>query len=219
MRSQKKLDFGTHELIPFGLIRAAGTSVDWSDVLRSAQAGDESALDSLLAGHRDQLRALADDALPPRLKARIDASDIVQQTCLSAFRRIGEFQGNAPAQFAAWLQQIHQHNTQNAIRDQLQTQKRGDARDEPLPADVDDPRSNTPSQHAMRQEESQALWLALARLPEDEREALQLRYLEGLTLVQVCEQLDLTKDAAIWRLQKGMKHLRQWLPPGIDDTG
>jgi RNA polymerase sigma-70 factor (ECF subfamily) len=177
------------------------------------------ALDLLLSGQRDQLRALADQALPARLKARIDASDIVQQTCLSAFRRIGEFHGSSPAQFAAWLQQIQQHNLQNAIRDQLQTQKRGDGREGALPDAVGDARADTPSQQAMRREAAEALSRALEQLPDEERQALRLRYLEGLTLVQVCERLDLTKDAAVWLLQKGLKHLRQWLPREVDDAG
>jgi RNA polymerase sigma factor (sigma-70 family) len=70
----------------------------------------------------------------------------------------------------------------------------------------------------MQQEESLQLAQALQQLPEDEREVLRLRYLEGQTLVQISEQLGLTKDAAVWLMQKGMRRLRQWLPRQDGET-
>jgi RNA polymerase sigma-70 factor (ECF subfamily) len=187
--------------------------VDRAELIRQAQTGDEAASGELLQDHRAQLRQLADHALPVRLKARVDASDIVQQTCLSVFRQIGEFQGQDAAQFAAWVRQIHERNIQNAVRDQLRTQKRGDGLEERLAGqDIGAAGQATPSCHAMRQEDNLQLAKALERLPVDERDVLRLRYLEGQTLVQVGEELGLTKDAVVWLMQKGMKRLRQWLP-------
>jgi hypothetical protein len=109
----------SHLFVPIGLAR---TTVGAADLIRQAKDGDETALASLLSAHRDQLRHMADRALPDRLKARVDASDIVQQTCLSAFRQIALFEGSDPAQFAVWLRQIHGRNIKNVVRDQLQTQ-------------------------------------------------------------------------------------------------
>lgn len=180
------------------------------DLIRQAQDGDEAALASLLSAHREQLRQMADRALPDRLKARVDASDIVQQTCLSALRQIEQFEGNEPAQFAAWLCQIHDRNIKNAVRDQLQTQKRGDGREVPLEGDA--AAGITPSQHAMQRESEQLLAQSLDQLPADEREVLRLRYIEGQTLGQISEHLGVTKDAVVWQMQKGMKRLRKLLP-------
>lgn len=183
------------------------------NLIRQAQSGDEAALGTLLAAHRDHLRQMAEQALPSRLKARLDASDLVQQTCLSAFRQIGEFQGTEPAQFAAWVRQIHERNIQNAIRNQLQTQKRGDGREEFLAGhDLDAANQITPSRDAMRREDAALLLEALDRLPEEERDVLRLRYFDGRTLIQISEDLGITKDAVVWAMQKGMKRLRQWLP-------
>lgn len=187
--------------------------MDRADLIRLAQAGDEVALDALLKSHRDQLRQVADHALPVRLKARVDASDIVQQTCLSVFRQISDFRGSDPAQFAAWVKQIHERNIQNAVRDQLLTLKRGDGQEERLSDhDVAGAEQLTPSHHAMQREAATQLAESLERLPEDERAVLRLRYLDGRTLVQIGEDLGLTKDAVVWLMQKGMKRLRQWLP-------
>lgn len=187
--------------------------MDEAELIQRAQQGDEAALGSLLAVHRDHLRQLADRALSPRLKARIDASDIVQQTCLSVFRQITEFEGSDPAQFAAWVRKMHARNIQNVLRDQLQTQKRGDGREEHLDGqDLNAGQQATPSQQAVLHEDAVQLARALERLPEEERAVLRSRYLEGRTLVQIGQDLGLSKDAVVWLMQKGMKRLRQWLP-------
>jgi RNA polymerase sigma-70 factor (ECF subfamily) len=191
--------------------------VDLAELIRHAQTGNQAALGLLLKAYRKHLRQLAEHGLPDRLKTRVDASDVVQQTCVSVFRLIAGFRGSDPEQFAAWLQVIHERNIQNAIRDQLRTRKRGDGLELHLAGqDVIASEQATPSRHAMRQEESAQLARALDRLPDDEREVLRLRYLEGQTLVQVGDELGLTKDAVVWLMQKGMKRLRQWLPRSGD---
>lgn len=171
------------------------------------------ALASLLDAHRNHLRRLADQSLPERLKARVDASDIVQQTCLSVFRQIQHFEGGDSAQFLAWMARIQERNLQNVIRDQLHTQKRGDGREAPLAADEAETASqNTPSQHAMRREEMAQLAHALQHLPAEEQDVLRLRYLDEQTLPQIAAQLELSKEAVVWRLQKGLKRLREFFP-------
>lgn len=193
--------------------------MDTVSLIQQARMGDEAALGRLLERHRDHLRQIADQALPARIKSRVDASDIVQQTCLSVFRQIAEFEGSETPQFVAWLRQIHERNIQNAVRDQLQTQKRGDGREESLAdREVQAANAGTPSQHAMQQEASVQLAQGLEQLPEDERQVLKLRYLEGLTLVEIHERLGLSKDAVVWLMQKGMKRLRRSLPSDEQDN-
>jgi RNA polymerase sigma-70 factor (ECF subfamily) len=186
--------------------------VETVDLIRRAQAGDQEALGQLLAAHREELVRLAAERLDPRLRGRLDASDIVQQTCLSVFQRIAGFQGSEPAQFAAWLRQVHEHNIQNAVRDQVQTQKRSAGSEVPLSGDdLGASRQATASRHAMQREDAARLEAALGQLPADQRDALHLRYFEDCTLGEVAEQLGLTKDAVVWLLQKGMKRVRQLL--------
>ena len=60
-------------------------------LLARARAGDREALGELLENNRDYLRNLADRLLDDRMGRRIDASDVVQQTCLSVHKQIGEF--------------------------------------------------------------------------------------------------------------------------------
>jgi RNA polymerase sigma-70 factor, ECF subfamily len=185
-----------------------------ADLIHRARSGDRAAVNELLGEFRGQLLAAAERALDPRLQSRLDASDVVQQTCLSVFRQLNEFVGDEPAQFAAWLKQVHERNIQNAIRDAVHVRKRSVSHEEPLGnRDVHAHRQSSPSQQFSRQEEAGRLSQVLAGLPADERQVLELRYLEGLTLQQVSDHVGLTKEAVIWRMQKGMQRVRSQLSP------
>lgn len=190
--------------------------MDTADLIRRARAGDQAALGQLLASYREQLRTQADQTLDPRVKVRLDASDLVQQTCLSAINQIEHFVGEDAAQFGAWLRKIHERNILNAVRQQRETLARTVVRNEPLPdSGLEDGGLATPSQLAMRQEEAARLEAALAQLPPAQRDVLRLRYLLGHTLEQVSGELGITREAVVWQMQLGLKQLRRLLaePP------
>jgi RNA polymerase sigma-70 factor (ECF subfamily) len=183
-----------------------------ADLLHRARSGDRAAVNELLGAFRGQLLAAAERALDPRVRSRLDASDVVQQTCLSVFRQLDEFVGDEPAQFAAWLKQVHERNIQNAIRDAVQVQKRSIDQEERLgERDLHVHQQSSPSQHLARQETAGELSRVLGELPPDERQVIELRYLEGWTLQQVSDHVGLTKEAVIWRMQKGMQRVRRLL--------
>jgi RNA polymerase sigma-70 factor (ECF subfamily) len=181
-------------------------------LLARARAGDREALGELLENNRDYLRNLADRLLDDRMGRRIDASDVVQQTCLSVHKQIGEFVGQDAAQFAAWLRQIHERNIRNAVRDQLHTEKRAISREERLPdGDAHAIRQTTPSQHVVRREESAKLAKAIGQLVEDEREALHRRYLEGQSVAEIAAAMGLSKDALARLFKRAMKNVKRQL--------
>ena len=62
-----------------------------------------------------------------------------------------------------------------------------------------------------RSEESARLAQAIARLPDDEQEALRRRYLEGQSLAEVGSAMGLTKDALVWLIKRGMKNVKRHL--------
>jgi RNA polymerase sigma-70 factor (ECF subfamily) len=179
------------------------------ELLARACAGDREALGQLLENNRDYLRHLADRLLDDRMGRRIDASDVVQQTCLSVHKQIADFVGQDAAQFAAWLRQIHERNIRNAVRDQLHTEKRAISREEHV-ADVDvhAVHQTTPSQHVVRREESVRLAKAIAQLVEDEREALRRRYLEGQSVAEIAAAMGLSKDALARLFKRAMKNVK-----------
>ena len=163
-----------------------------------------------MENYRGHLRHLAENLLNDRAAARIDASDLVQQTCLSVHKQIAQFDGKDAAQFAAWLRQIHERNVRNAVRDQLHAGKRAISREERLAdRDVHAAGQATPSQHVVRNEEARRLARAIAQLPEDEQEALRRRYLEGQSLAEVGSAMGLTKDGLVWLMKRGMKNVKR----------
>jgi len=182
-------------------------------LIEQARVGDQAALGELLENYRDYLRGLAEKLLDDRAAARIDASDVVQQTCLSVHKQIAAFEGKDAAQFAAWLRQIHERNIRNAVRDQLHAGKRAIEREKRLPdADIHAARQTTASQYVARKEESAQLARAIEQLPDDEREVLRRRYLEGESMVDIAAGMGLTKDALVWLLKRAMTNVRRHLP-------
>jgi RNA polymerase sigma-70 factor, ECF subfamily len=182
------------------------------ELIDRARAGDPAALGELLQNYRGYLWGLADRMLDDRAAARLDASDIVQQTCLSVHKQITEFEGQDPAQFAAWLRQIHERNIRNAARNQLHAGKRAIDREKRVSdGDVHAARQATASQQVVRSEESARLTRAIALLPPDEQEALRRRYLDGESMVEIAAAMGVTKDALIWLMKRAMTSLREHL--------
>src|SRR5262245_31243815 len=80
---------------------------------------------------RNYLRFLARLHLGPRLRGKLDPSDVVQQTLLEAYAKRGQFRGATEAQWLAWLRQVLAHNLADALRAFAQA-KRDLEREQPL---------------------------------------------------------------------------------------
>ncbi|MCI0357635.1 MAG: sigma-70 family RNA polymerase sigma factor [Planctomycetaceae bacterium] len=182
-----------------------------ADLVYRARSGDAEAAGVLLEKYRPYLRILAQRLLDQNLAARLDASDLVQQTCLSVLGRLPQFDGREEGQFIAWLRTIHEHNIQDAIRDHLKTGKRAAGREialdtEQLAAQL---RASSPSQRVLVGESAARLAAALQDLPDDQREAVRLRYLEGRSLAEIAERMNRTSVAAAGLVKRGLIQLRK----------
>src|SRR5438876_4777969 len=82
---------------------------------------------------REYLRLLARLQLDPRWQAKLDPSDIVQQTLLQAYEARDQFRGRNTAERAAWLRQILARVLANAVRN-LSRAKRDAGRERSLEA-------------------------------------------------------------------------------------
>lgn len=180
-----------------------------SESISLARVGDRPALDQLLEASRADLLSMASQALDPRIQARIRASDVVQQTCLSAIREFRQFHGADPAQFHAWLRQIHRRNILNAIRAERDTLGRSVTREQSPGCDEALSDDDTPSQFAARNEEQHRLRMALAALDPEDAELLRLRFHEDWSVQQLCSHWQLSRSALAWKLQKALKRIRE----------
>jgi len=186
------------------------------ELIQRARNGDEQALGRLLDKHRPYLKLLAQREIEGRLDARVDGSDLVQQTCLSALRRFEDFIGDQEAQFLAWLRAIQDANIRDTIRRHVYTAKRALGNEQPLDGpekngDAIDRTVGTTSRRVLRGEEAVRLAEALSQLPDDQGEAVRLRHLEGWPLAQMAVQFDRSETAVAALVKRGLANLRKHL--------
>jgi RNA polymerase sigma-70 factor (ECF subfamily) len=181
--------------------------------MSSEGSGDEGGWE----GYRDYLLLLARARLGGRLRGKFEASDIVQQTLLEAHRDRHGFRGGDPA---AWLRRILARNLANAARD-LGRARRDVARERSLEAALDASSArleaflaadqSSPSARAQRNEQLLRLSRALAELPDDQRQAVILRHLEGRPLAEISAEMERTPAAVAGLLHRGLARLRSLL--------
>ena len=170
-----------------------------------------------LERYRDYLGLLARLQLDPRLRGKVDLSGVVQQTLLEAYHALRRLPERGPGLSPAWLRQALANNLRDEVR-KFATAARDAGRERSLEAALDASSSrleawlaadqSSPSEQAARNEQLLALAAALARLPDDQRQAVELHHLQGRPLAEVAEQLQRSKGAVAALLFRGLQKLR-----------
>jgi RNA polymerase sigma-70 factor (ECF subfamily) len=182
------------------------------------QARGSGDLGLLLDDYRNYLTLLARVEIGRRLQGKVDASDLVQETFLEAHRHFENFRGDTEAQFAAWLRQILATRVANLVRRFVGAKARDIRLEQQLAEELNDSSKfmgpelsaamSSPSHQAAKREQGVLLAEALARLPEQYRETIVLRHLEGLTFPQIAEKLGRSVDAVQKLWLRGLARLR-----------
>jgi RNA polymerase sigma-70 factor (ECF subfamily) len=190
-----------------------------NDLLQAALKGSVTDLGRLLEYHRQYLALLARLEVGRRLQAKVDASDLVQETLLEAHRGFDKFRGTDEAQFSAWLRQIMAAGLSNLLRRYYGTQARDVRLERDLASRLDQSsrmldggfidQHSSPSHLASRHEQAILLANALAQLPEDYREVLVLRHIEELSFPEIARRMDRSLDSVEKLWVRGLVRLRQ----------
>lgn len=182
-----------------------------------------SAREKRLDGCRDYLLLLARIQINPRLQAKVDASDVVQQALLEANKCQSQFRGKSDTEFLAWLRTILA-NVLAASARRFGTEARDLNREQSLQAALEHSSSRlehllaadqtSPSERAVRNEDLVRLAHAMTGLPNDQRQVVEMHHLRGLPLDAVARQISRSRPAVAGLLFRGLKRLRELLSDG-----
>lgn len=201
---------------------------DVSIWLERLQAGNGSALGKLYEHYRPRLRELVRLRMDTRLAARVDPSDVLQETYIDAVRRLAAYLKNPQVSAFVWLRGLAMNRLLKFQRQHLGTQRRDAGRELPLPVDQSAmlvaqllARELSPSQAVLKEELKTRVRRAIAQLRPADREVILMRHFEGLSNSEVAEALEISVSGATMRHGRALHRLKEILMTDLsegDDT-
>jgi RNA polymerase sigma-70 factor (ECF subfamily) len=191
------------------------------ELIQQAVAGDQPALEELLLAHCDALADHVRPKLAGPLQSLICVEDILQETFYRAFQQIGRFQPQTDQSFLAWLKTIAESRILDAIKHQKRRKRGGGmhrvevAQDAfsstvaDLMAVLADEDNKSPSRIVATDEAVQAMQVAIASLPEEQRQAVLLRFFRQKSLEEAGAEMNRSPDAVRGLLRRAKLTLRQ----------
>lgn len=189
-----------------------------------AVAGHAAALEALLRHHRHELESYLQRHWPAKLRVQIDPQDLFQDVCFEAFRRVRAFDLTEADAFGRWLLTIARHRLIDTAR-ALRTAKRGGDRRQIHPTEPTDSTSDllvslraylrTPSDSALSHEMARIVRDSLTSLPTDQRQTLQMRFLEEVPVAQIARSMHRSEGAVHMLCDRSLKTLRRHLAKAI----
>jgi RNA polymerase sigma-70 factor (ECF subfamily) len=176
-----------------------------------------------LERYREYLHLLARLQLDAGLQGKVDVSGVVQQTLLEAHQDMRQAKDQSADERRAWLGRILANNLLDEVR-KFRTQGRDVNREQALDALAASSsrleswlaaEQSSPSQQAMRNERLLALAEALAQLPAEQRQALEMHHFQGQPLKEIAKQMQRSKGAVAALLFRGVQGLRKLLTQDV----
>lgn len=194
-----------------------------SQLWQQARGGDAQALGTLLLQHEERLLRIVAFRMDPRLRARIDATDVMQEMYIEAARRFPAYCEKPGMPLFLWLRFLALQKLMELHRRHLGTQ----ARDAQREISIDQGPSpeatsavlaarllgkqTSPSEAAMRLELQMQLEEKLNELEPIDREVLALRHFEQLSNNEAAKVLQIDPSAASNRYIRALKRLKESL--------
>ncbi len=190
-------------------------SSEEQQLLKRLQSGEEAAFEELVRDYSGRLLAVS----RRYLDSEEDARDAVQEAFLSAFRAIGRFEGNS--RISTWLHRI----VVNASLMKLRTRRRKPEKsiEDLLPRFLEDGHMAEPAvpwrpsaESEVERGELRGLVLdSIQRLPENYRNVLMLRDIEGYDTEETAQAMGISPNAVKTRLHRARQALRGVLEPHL----
>jgi RNA polymerase sigma-70 factor (ECF subfamily) len=181
----------------------AGADAQDGDLVARLRASDEEAFRALFDRYASTAKALA---LRIVRETHL-AEEIVQEVFLAVWRNPDGYDG-ARGSVRSWLMGMVHHRAVDAVRREEAHRRRADsvaaeARNDTAPDHADDV-----VEEIGRPEERRVVRAALDELPTEQREVLELMYLDGLTQTQIAEKAGIPLGTVKSRTLLGMRRMR-----------
>jgi RNA polymerase sigma-70 factor (ECF subfamily) len=193
------------------------------ELIERVRAHDEQALGDYLTLRRPQLLAFIERRLGAALRRKVEPDDLLQETSAESVRTLSQTD-LAVRDVFGWLCQIAERRIIDAHRKFIASQKRDAGREVSIHGAPDTSRGGlidllvasmtTASQAFSRDQKQIRLLAALDNLPTEQREALRLRYVDGLPSKDIAQRLGKTDGAVRVMLTRSLARLQQMLGVG-----
>lgn len=184
------------------------------------QATPAAQLESLLSTEHCALEAMLDRRIPDDLRSAVGAEDVAQEAAMEAFRSIDTFRPAGGDSLRGWLWQIARHRLCDLVRAHRRLKRGGGAARPPqsgsngLLLDVVAAADDCPVQTVAGCEGLEALRRALAELPADYCQVIELRYVQDLSVAETAARLGRTRGATAVLCNRALKLLRRAMESG-----
>ena len=204
---------------------------DTTELIDRVIRRDEDALAELFSRHRDRLWKIVNFRLDHRLRGRVDADDILQESYMSAVKRLEFFLHDASRSIFVWFRLIVSQTLIDVHRRHLGAKMRDASRDFSVDTGWSSESTSfslsfhllghltSPSVAALRAELSEQLKTAINSMNQTDREVLALRHFEELTNTETSHVLRMSEQAASLRYVRALAKLKKIMSaiPGLLD--
>jgi RNA polymerase sigma-70 factor (ECF subfamily) len=172
---------------------------DTARLVRASQEGDREALEVLCGRHQGRVLAMIRVTMGAELSARVAPEDVLQETLLESSRKIGVFEDRGPGSFYRWVVGIARFKVAEARRAQRAWKRAAVPLDGPVPG-----AETSPSGRVVRAERADGVAAAIEALPERQRDAVRMRYLEGRSVEETAAEMGCSGAAVKSLVARGL---------------
>jgi RNA polymerase sigma-70 factor (ECF subfamily) len=178
-------------------------------------------LAQIFTTQREKLRRMVEIRLHPRLRPRLDPSDVLQEAYVEACKRLGRYLRSPGLPVFLWLRRVTAYTLRDIHRRHLGAKARNPGREvarldhrEPEASSVSMAdqlvaRASTPSDAAQREERKKVVQKALDSLDPLDREILAIRFFEQLSSAEAAVVLGITEAAARKRYLRALARFKE----------
>lgn len=184
---------------------------EFGEQLERVRRGDPGAMEGLMRSCREGVRRQAHGMLGGREAARVDSSDLVQETMAQAFTEIKKFRGSSESEWMAWLRSILLAKVRR-LRRHHRAQKRSVLREIPRSDSAIDPSAYPADAQLIAEERRNSLAAGLEQLPAEMAEIVVRRVFLRETFAEIAASLNLNPSTSRVMFCRAIRRLRDLVP-------